>query len=494
MKTPGGPAWREIVGRPSAFAPECRWSVDWQVRVHYEKPDGLVAGGQGDFFFVDRHVRPDVRLDASVATREMPGLDESPLGCAVSAASLPRAVGTRHGGELFASRGARTAHQRDWDFLVEARDSLLGRKGLAASVPTRGKVDALAACFSDGSFLLGAKADFTRGFHPVDVLLHGQHCTGLSSALAALCHTMGVPARPLNFAGHSVCEVCVDGRWLLYDNQVDQVAAARSYMEEVADPYSSRLTPKRARSYHWMMNTGGARHLVVGKGKWPNHIEAAPFNLGAQRWWRFNAAGLGATQRVLSEEGGHGFTLPLCPDTARALYPNEPRHLFKYNSIEPCRVALNLPHSWFLAPLPLRSAASVRKVFWLGELGGATKVTTFLAAAPGTMWRLRAPYDRAWRVRINGETLPLGDPSLEAGFVHHGFQITLPVGRLRERVLNEVVLDCAREVGEEVTLALYPDLLEPYAPPWGGQDLPRLPLDRLSGTHAADSYSAHVPS
>lgn len=485
--------WQMILGRPVSLAPKCFWSVDLQVRVHYEKPDGLVPGGEGDFFFVDRHVRPRPRADDFLPSRDMRGMDESTEGCAVSAASLPRAPGSPHGGELSDSRRGRTAHQRDWDFLVEARDTMLARAGLEANSPVKDKVNALAAAFADGSYLLGAKAPFTRGFHPVDVLLHGQHCTGQSSALAALCHTLGVPARTLNFAGHSVCEVRLGGHWLLFENQVDRIEAGRSYMEEVADPSVSRLTPKRAEWYHWLMNGAGERHFVVTKGKWPNPVETAPFNLGAQRWWRFNGAGAGATHRMLAAGGGHGFTLPLCPDTARALYPEEPRHVFKYNAGEPCRVTLNLPHSWFLAPLRLAGPSRVRKVFWLGSLAGATRVSAFLGAAPGRMWRLHAPFDAAWQVIVNGQRFALSDRAMEARFVHHGFEICLPLDCLREGGLNQVEFGCERDNREEVWLSLHADVLDPYVPPIEKPVEVGVDAGEVIGVHVADTYAFHIP-
>ena len=76
--------WHSITGRPRPYMPEFRWSVDWRIEVHHGKHDGLVPGGQGDFVFVNRHVRPDVRVDAKRMERDSPGIDESPSGCAVS--------------------------------------------------------------------------------------------------------------------------------------------------------------------------------------------------------------------------------------------------------------------------------------------------------------------------------------------------------------------------------------------------------------------------
>ena len=493
MVTPSD-AWRSIRGRPSALAPPCNWSVDWEVRVHYAQPDARVPDGQGDFLFMDRHIRPDVRLDDRLVTRDDPGLDESPEGCSVSAAALPRAAGASHGGEIAGTRNGRTAHQADWDFLCEARSTLLERGGCRGSSDPAAQVEAIAACFADERCILGSRAGFTHGFHPVDALLHGQHCTGRSAALAALCHTLGLPARTLNFAGHSVAEVRLDGRWRLYDNQVDQLSAGRSYMEEVADPASSRLTPRRAASYHWLMNSGGERRLTIRKGKWPNAIETAPFNHGVPWRWRFNASGVGATQRRLGTDGGHGFTLPLCPDTARALYPAEPRHAFKYNADEPCRIALNLPHTWFAAPLPLCGPAAVRKVFWLGALDGVTDVTTFLAAWPGRMWQLHAPFRAGWGVRVNGRRFPLAEPDLKAGFVPYGFQIRLPVSALREQGLNEIEIENEASGGERIVLVVYPDLVEPYTPPLRTTVVSEVRPEEVASTHAADEASSHVPS
>lgn len=487
--------WYPILGRPCPLLHRMRWSIDWQIRIFYEKPDGTVPGGDGDFFFVNRHVRPGMTLENTLVTRHSPGMDETTeTGCAVSAAVLPRKPFSFHGGEMHNVRGNRSAHETDWDFLVEWRDTLLSRSGVPASAPARQKVDALALCFgTPARYIADSPKNFTRGFHPVDVVLHGQHCTGQSSALAALCHTLGIPARTLNFSGHSVCEVLLDGRWLLYDNQQPEPRAGKSYMETVADPSCSSLTPEYAARYHWMMNTAGQLHHTVRKGKWPNPIETSPFNYGAQRYWRFNASGNGATTRTLAADGGHGLTLPLTPDTATALYPGEPAYVFKYNSDEPCRVTLTLPHTWYAAPFTLTEGMAVRKQFWLGSMENVVSVNSLLCAWPGKRWQFFKPRSSGWYIRINNSQYRLRDsggtvPSAKE--VHYGLEIDLPLKDLKENSLNEVALGSDGSGPDFLALRVYPDLLEPYAPPVSPAGISIL-VDSVVGTHVCDSYASH---
>lgn len=487
--------WQAITGRPCFYADIFNWSIDWQIYAHYEKPDGLVPGGDGDFYFINRHIRPDASLDQPLVTRDRKGLDESPLGCHVSAAALAKRPDAYHGGEIFGDRNGRSAHERDWDFLVETREKLLAQAGVPASAGAKEKVEALALFFGTKGYIQDKAKNFTRGFHPVDVLLHGQHCTGQSATLAAFCHTMGIRARALNFAGHSVCEACIDGKYLLFDNQIEEPRAGRSYMETVADPASSQLTDKRCQSYHWLMNTGGERHLVITKGKWPNPVETTPLNHGVQLGWRFNSAGLGAAHRTLGWEGGHGFTLPLTPETAKALYPNEDRYIFKYNAQESCRVSLTLPHTWYAAPLSMREGMAVRKVFWLGSLDGVSSVSSLLAAWPGERWKLYKPYSAGWYLRINGKEFRLRDLKDEpkADLANYGLKITVPINALKENALNEIVIGSDGSGYDFMVLRAYPDMLAPYTPP-----ILRNPVsvaaDKVVGTHVCDAYASHIMS
>ena len=86
-------------------------------------------------------------------------MDEDEAGVHVSIASLP-------GGELYQDNDKRTAHQRDWDFIVSERDRVLKEKNILNSKDTLAKLR-----------VLGDYIQFRRegtpfsSLHPVDFLL-----------------------------------------------------------------------------------------------------------------------------------------------------------------------------------------------------------------------------------------------------------------------------------------------------------------------------------
>jgi hypothetical protein len=433
-------------------------------------------------------------------------MDESPSGCAVSAAALPRQPGLPHGGEIFSDDG-RTAHQRDWDFLCEKCEDFLSRRGIAASSSTLDKVKALAGFFARTSEYLPPEDRGklkVKGFHPVDVLLHGQHCSGRSSALAGLCLSMGVAARPLHFSGHSVCEVEADGRWYLFDNNTGPAKAedtflGSSYMEGMADPYAMPVPARQSEKYHWMLTGSGSTEWTV-KGMWINAVETSPFNYGAQRWWRFQSAGVGTTCRTLALDTGHGLTLPLDPSTAKALYPNAPRHVFKYNSGEPCRLTLCLPRSWMAAPFRVGARQGIRKTFHLGAFDDGenpvTRVTAVLRAAPNQSWRLWPPFN-GWVLRVNGTEQAMGGGTANGDVpAHHGeygFHVELPLTCLRENTLNTIEMENVSAEQDYLVTRIYPDMVEPYEPCFLGAAAPAIVEQDIMGVHTCDTKYPHIP-
>ncbi|MCK5734041.1 MAG: transglutaminase domain-containing protein, partial [Candidatus Latescibacteria bacterium] len=206
------------------------WSPAWEIHFLYARFDEVLPDGSG--LFVDRQVDPGSRLpQMPLIRRESPGMDEDPTGCHVSLAVLPPREEEPRGGELYDASDARTAHQRDWDALVQWRDDLFDKQGILEDAPVFEKVRVLA------EYARSRSGPTYASRHPVDLFLHASYCTGKANGLAGMLHTMGIPARTINTPVHSVVEVYDGGRWVLVDNVKPGILISKkSAMEAFAHP------------------------------------------------------------------------------------------------------------------------------------------------------------------------------------------------------------------------------------------------------------------
>lgn len=120
------------------------------------------------------------------------------------------------GGELYKENDGRTAHQRDWDFIVETRDRILKEKGLLNSSDAYKKMQALADYVQSAR---GREGERYPSRHPSDYILHSSYCTGAANTEAAFAATLGLKYRTLNTYAHSTAEVEISGKWHFLDDQ-----------------------------------------------------------------------------------------------------------------------------------------------------------------------------------------------------------------------------------------------------------------------------------
>ncbi len=438
------------------------WSPAWEIRFHYAHFDKVLPDGNG--LFVDRQVDPASRLpEMPLITRESPGIDESPTGCHVSLAALPPRKEEPHGGELYDSSDTRSAHQRDWDALVQWREELFDKHGIHEDTPLLEKVQVLA------EYVRSHSGSTYISRHPVDMFLHASYCVGKANGLAAMLHTMGIPARTINTLEHSMVEVQVEGRWYLVDNlQSGILFSGRNAMEAFADPEAL-----------------GASLSETQRGYYKELHSNSPYNLSAWWHWHFNQCGLGLDMSRETLLNGAGISVCLDPSTAKALYPNAKRYLFKVMKGEPPVLITCRKHSWYRAGLRVLEGQWIRKRFYIETLRDSENpiqkvigVLHLMAGEAQTMDIEKAD----WVLKINGRAYSL--KHLKGWSVRREFdsllipqlaiEFPLPLSELKEGDYNilEFGTDEFKPRGQNqfVHVVIYPDPLLPYLNPFGGDN------------------------
>jgi len=441
------------------------WSPAWEVHFHYSHFDEVLPDGSG--LFVDRQVDPGSRLpEVPLVTRESAGIDENPTGCHVSLASLPPRREEPYGGELYDPSDSRTAHQRDWDALVEWRENLFAKHGISEDTSLLEKVRLLAEHVRNRSGPVYASR------HPVDVLLHSSYCVGKANALAALLHTMGVPARTINLLDHSIVEVCLDGRWYLTDNVPGAALMEASAMEVFATPGALKGLSEQQMKYY------GGRELHSN----------SPYNLSGWWHWHFNQCGRGLELSKETLLNGAGIGLCLDPSTAKALYPNAERYLFKVLKGGPPVLITCRKHSWYRAGLRLLEGQWIRKKFYVGRLHDPKNPVRKVVAVLHLMGGEAQTMDTGkadWFLKINGTSHNLRE--VEGWSIRKEFdglmmprltlEFVLPLRELKEEDYNTLELgtDEAKPKGQSQFLhvMIYPDPILPYTRPFLPSDQPR---------------------
>lgn len=438
------------------------WSPSWEIHFHYSHFDEVLPDGNG--LFINRQVDPGSYLpEVPLITRASAGIDETPTGCHVSLASLPPRKKEPYGGELYDPSDSRTAHQRDWDALVEWRENLFAKYGVSENTSLLEKVGLLA------EYVRSHSGPVYASRYPVDVLLHSSYCVGKANALVALLHTMGVPARTINLRDHSLVEVCVDGRWYLTDNVPGVTLMEASAMEVFATPGTLKGLSEQQMKYY------RERELHSN----------SPYNLSGWWHWHFNQCGRGLK---LSREpllNGAGIGLCLDPSTAKALYPDSERYLFKVLKDNPPVLITCRKHSWYRAGLRLLEGQWIRKRFYLGNLhdpknpvrkvvavlhliGGEAqnmdteKVNWFLKVN-GTSHNLKEI--KGWNIRKKFDGLMI--PRLALEFV-------LPLQELKEEDYNTLEFGTDEKgQGQFLHVIIYPDPVLPYTSPFLPNEQPK---------------------
>ena len=434
------------------------WSPAWEVRFHYARFDEVLPDGSG--LFVDRQVDPGSRLpQMPLITRESPGMDEDPTGCHVSLAALPPREEEPRGGELYDASDARTAHQRDWDALVQWRDDLFDKQGILEDAPVLEKVRVLA------EYARSRSGPTYASRHPVDLFLHASYCTGKANGLAGMLHTMGIPARTINTPVHSVVEVYDGGRWVLVDNVKPGILISKkSAMEAFADPEAL-----------------GAELSDAQRGYYRELHSSSPYNLSAWWYWRFDHCGRGVDGSKETLLNGAGISICLDPGTANALYPDAERSVFKVLKGEPPVLIACRKHSWYRAGLRVREGQWVRKRFYVENLRDAGNpvqkivgVLHLMAGEAQTMDVEKAD----WVLKINGRAHNLRE--LEGWRIRRTFdawlmpqlaiEFPLPLSELKEGEHNvlEFGTETPKPKGQSqfVHVLIYPDPILPHLNPF----------------------------
>jgi len=434
------------------------WSPAWEICFHYAHFDEALPDGNG--LFVNRQVDPGSRLpQMPLITRESPGMDECPTGCHVSLAALPPRKEEPRGGELYDASDARTAHQRDWDALVQWREEAFRKHDVREDTPVLEKVRILA------EYARSRSGSTYASRHPADLFLHASYCVGRANGLAAMLHTMGIQARLINTPAHSVVEVYDEGRWVLVDNLTPGIMiSGKNAMEAFADPEAL-----------------GEELSDAQRGYYQELHSESPYNLSAGWHWHFNQCGLGLDRSRKTLLNGAGISICLDPSTAKALYPDTKRHLFKTLKGEPPVLIACRKHSWYRAGLRVREGQWVRKRFYVDALRDAgnpvEKVVGVLHLMAGESQTMDVE-KTDWILKINGRAHNLRD--LEGWRIRREFdawlmpqlaiEFPLPLFELKEGEYN--VLEFGTETGKPsglsqfVHVLIYPDPLLPYLNPF----------------------------
>jgi len=378
--------WRPIRFTATPAAGEMNWSPALLIKLRHRKADETNIADRG--LLINRHINPKSRFArTALVKRDSTGRDEAVDGVAVSIESMP-------GGQVYEEGDGRTAHQRDWDFLVRTRDRIWAQSGIKKSDPTLKKLQALAQYVRERQFL----SHWSYSVHPVDYLLHATYCTGRANAMMGLASTMGLHVRSLNHAHHSMCEVLVDGKWYFIENASGRpfTVARGNFMELTA-------RPDQVRPYgEGRITDGYARLDVSGE----DLVKIGPMYVLSADQWRMNWCGGGLCIPTMFQclENGYGLAVCLDGNTAHALYPEAETYYLKESPTTGMFMVAG-KYGWWHSRLKLRPGQAVRRKVYLGELDDednpVARVEVAVLLAPGTLEKF-PEYGGDLYVRVNG--------------------------------------------------------------------------------------------
>ena len=472
--------WQAVSMKVNDVTGIYQWTINWDLSFYYTKFDKVLPDGNG--LFIDRQIDKNSFLPSkSLVTREEQGINEIPNGTNVSMASMPpstRLPGS--GGEIYKANDQRTAHQKDWDALVEMRDKIFQENNVTENTPLLEKAKLIA----DWAQWVHYGGPTYESKHPVDLIFHSSFCVGRANGFVGIMHTMGIPARTINMETHSVAEFLIDNRWYyvenLHENETDTIATASlipcSFMEFYADPY---VWNEYTSESHINCTYFKDKDLHNGRANW---------QLGALWKWHFNESGNGDDVMMRSTvETGNGIAVSLNGATCKVLYPNAEKYYYKVLKNNPPVLTNYQKHSWYIAGHRVLQGDWIRKRFYIGDLNDAgnpvTKVTSRLYLMGGETQTFAIPpvitKDYAeWTLKVNDKAYKLKDwlgwelikeldPLTMLPVIYIEFQLDRK--DLRENDYN--TLQFGSKYGKKyfeqhIHVMIFPDPVEPYINPF----------------------------
>ena len=472
----GETGWQGIRFQFSKAIGPMNWSSGIKILAYHDHPDKNSSSGLP--LFLNRHINFESRLpEYPAVTRDSLGMDEDEAGVHVSIASLP-------GGELYQDNDKRTAHQRDWDFIVSERDRVLKEKNILNSKDTLAKLR-----------VLGDYIQFRRegtpfsSLHPVDFLLHSAHCVGASNTMVAFATTMGLKARTVNNSVHSTAEIEVDGKWYFIENvkrlnyslvenmNCMQVSAFPENISYLSDEIDS--DPKSRKRKYGSYKLHGDDHVFAG----------SVYSLSASAW-HLNQCGIGAERQVNAQtiRNGFGISVGLDGTTAKALYPND--NEIWVRATDSGAVMIAGKYCWWRSVMNLRQGDKIRRFFHLGGINNhdnplhRLEVQVLISQDNA---RNFAENGEGWIVKVNGYSYKLENGSIKWKHVkelnslpeqyaaipskikaipEEYLAFDIPVTRLKENALNCIEFGAEQECNGVLPVIMFPDPVLPYYPPF----------------------------
>ena len=476
----GDDDWRPILFKVNDVAGRYNWSVNWDISSHYTRFDRVLADGNG--LFVNRQIDRGARLpETPLVTRDSPGIDERPDGANVSMASVPasrRLPGC--GGEVYQKNDGKTAHQRDWDTLVAARNAVFEQHDVTGNTPLWERVRLIA----DWAREPHGDGPVYESKHPVDVISHNTFCVGKANLFVAVMHTMGIPARTVHMEGHSVAEVLLDGGWYYVENITGRKTDSRptatlcpcSLMEFYTDPY--------ARKEHTSES-----HITSDYFRFTDlHNNRANWQLGAIWRWHFIQCGNGDDMMMRDTmRNGSGIAVTLDSATSAALYPNAKTHYYKVPAGNPPVMTNYHKHSWYRAGHRVLQGEWIRKRVYVGNLNDpdnpVTRITSRLYLMGGETQTLAIPpvyakQPAGWTLKVNGKAYRLGDfkgwklvrefePVAMMPIIYFEFELDKADLKQNDYNLIEFGSQPGRQYHEQhIHVMIFPNPVEPYVNPY----------------------------
>src|SRR3989339_281279 len=324
--------------------------VDWRFCVHHETEGS--SKGKNCRTGLLRHVNPFARLPELITKRDT-------AGCYVS----------KEFGD----------HKKDWDFIVKYRDRVFRKKEFNnefhKGTTTFDKVKAIA-----DDLVANYKTSGGEYLHPVDTLINGAWCTGVSAVMVAVAHTMGLEARTIVLWGHTIAEVKIDGNWCVCENIYKKENTEfvhlinRSWMEIMADPYSCKELPEAQKRYYLKKKD----YMYV-------------FSIGTH--WHMHTIGTYVWIR-------------LTPYTAKALYPELDRFYLRTQKNGAKEFWLWSGINWdkgigwdTLRYQKVKQGQGIRKIFYLADLKEVTGINSYITFVKNNNI---STCGNAWYFRVNG--------------------------------------------------------------------------------------------
>jgi hypothetical protein len=464
-------SWSPINFEISKAVGPMNWSAAVKIYAYMTKTD-LAPSNGGPLVFVNRHVNPNSSLPQYPAiTRNSPGMDVNPAGAHVSIAAMP-------GGQIYQSTDGKTAHQRDWDFIVQERDRILTQKGVINSTDVFAKIRALTDYVQSR---VGGASYPSR--HPTDYLLHSSYCTGAANAAAAILSTMGYKVRTINSSIHSTAEVEVNGKWHFIEN------ASTTTFRQNQNVMNISLVDRDSSTYFYS-------HFDLNGDRW--NWAGAVYDL-VPMLWHFNQCGVGSQMKYNAQTivNGSGVAVGLDCNTAKALYPTDANYYFR--AVQSGALMIAGKYCWYYSWCNLNQGQKIRRKFYLGNVQDPTNPIKqmefkFLLAqgqprnfpVNGQGWVLRvnnrvynltAPGLMTWKVQKDVAPFSSWYSSNPAGIstlYEEYLDFKVPIDSLKSNTMNTVELSNETGTGSYLPLMMMPDPVSPYfAPLYFGSRAPQ---------------------